>query len=260
MKTILAIAGLDPSGGAGIHADIKTIEAHGYHSASIITAVTFQNTCKIYGLSPIPAGILERTLSAVFDDLNIAGVKIGLIVTKECAEVIRRKIKDLDAPKVLDPVFESTTGFKMSKKEIYETLISECTVITPNIQEASLISGINVKNVEDAIEASEIIAKNYGCSVVITGGHLNGSDVIYDARKNRKIVLQGKILVKGELHGTGCIYSSSLTCNLAEGLELIEACKCAKEYLEKLLKNPISVGKCLKILRPSFYGVKNLDL
>ncbi len=244
MKSVLTIAGLDPSGGAGILADVKTIRALGFFPSAVVTVVTFQNTCKIEGMKEIDPESIERQISAVVNDLNPIGIKIGLVCSKESAKTIAKLIENVDVPKVVDPVIRSTVGFEFSSEVVYSILAEACDVITPNADEASRLSGIHVKDLKSAEIAAKIIAEDFGCDVVITGGSLGGKDIVFDS--GRVFVIEGDIL-EFEVHGTGCVYSSALTCYLSSGLELYEACKKAREFVYKAVLNSVEVGKCLKV-------------
>ena len=246
MRSILTIAGLDPSGGAGILADVKTIRILNFFPSSAVTAITYQNTCAVYGIHEVEPECLERQILAVIEDLKLAGVKVGLVCSVNLASVIAKLIKDLDVPKVVDPVIKATTGFKFSGKEVYSILAKVCDVITPNADEASKLSEMEVKDVESAKEAAKAIADRFGCSVVVTGGSLGGKDVVFDVDTGRLFVIEGKI-INMEIHGTGCVYSSALTCYLAKGLSLHEACNRAREFVYKSVMNSVEVGRCLRV-------------
>ena len=243
MKSVLTIAGLDPSGGAGILADIKTIRALGFFPSAVVTTITFQNTCEVRGIREIDC--IEEQMLPVLKDLSLAGIKIGLVCSKDSAKKIAKSIENVDVPKVVDPVMKATVGFEFSSKDVYSILAEACDVITPNAEEAALLSGIEVKDVKSAKIAAKTIAKDFGCSVVITGGSLSGKDVIFDSEKI--YVVEGDVL-KFEVHGTGCVYSTALTCYLAKGFSLYEACKRAREFVHRAVLNSVEVGRCLKVL------------
>ncbi len=245
MKSVLAIAGLDPSGGAGILADVKTIRALGFFPSSVVTVITFQNTCRVNGIREIEAECIERQISAVLDDLKLAGIKVGLVCSKRSAKAIAKLIKDLKIPKVVDPVIKATVGFEFSGEDVYSILAEVCDVITPNADEASKLSGILVRDVKSAERPARSIADMFGCSVVITGGSLGGMDIVFDS--GRVFVIEGEI-VRSEIHGTGCVYSSAITCYLAKGLSLREACRRAREFVYKAILNSAEVGRCLKVV------------
>ncbi len=247
MRSVLAIAGLDPSGGAGILADVKTIKALGFFPSSAVTVITYQNTCGVYGIYEVKPVCLERQISAVLDDLNLAGIKIGLVCSTNLANVIAKLIKGVEIPKVVDPVIRATTGFKFSGKEVYSILAEACDIITPNADEASKLSEMEVKDTKSAEEAAKVIADRFGCSVVVTGGSLGGKDVIFDIDTEKTYVVEGKI-INIEIHGTGCVYSSALACYLAKGLSLHEACKKARKFVHKAVINSVRIGRCLEVV------------
>jgi hydroxymethylpyrimidine/phosphomethylpyrimidine kinase len=246
MKSILAIAGFDTCGGAGIHADIKTIRDLGFHPSSAITVVTFQNTCGIDGIYEIKPKVVEKQILAVLDDLDLAGIKIGLVCSVDVAEVISKLIADLEVPKVVDPVIKATTGFDFAGVEVYSIIAKACDILTPNAYEASLLSGVEVKTLDDAKKSAEIIAERFDCSVVITGGSLGGKDVVFDGEIH---IVEGELIDK-EVHGTGCVYSSALTCYLAKGYDLTEACKMARDFVYNAVKNAKAIGRCLEVVDP----------
>ncbi len=242
MKSVLTIAGLDPSGGAGILADVRTIRALGFHPSSVVTVITFQNTCEIFGVEEVDADSIRNQISAVLNDLDLAGIKIGLVRSEESARAIADSISDLDVPKVLDPVLKATVGFEFSNVRVYEILAEICDVLTPNAYEASAMSGIEVRDLDSALKACRIIRKKFGCDVVVTGGSLGGKDVIHDGT----VVEHGTI--RGEVHGTGCVYSTALTCYLAKGFELREACRRARDFVHNAVLNSVEVGRCLRVV------------
>ncbi len=242
MKSVLTIAGLDPSGGAGILADVRTIRALGFHPSSVVTVITFQNTCEIFGVEVVDADSIRRQISAVLNDLDLAGIKIGLVCSEESARAIADSISDLEVPKVLDPVLKATVGFEFSNVRVYEVLAEICDVVTPNAYEASAMSGIEVGDLDSALKACRIIRNKFGCNVVVTGGSLGGRDLIHDGT----VIEHG--MIRGEVHGTGCVYSTALTCYLAKGLELREACKRAREFVHKAVLNSVEVGRCLRVV------------
>lgn len=248
-RSVLTIAGFDTCGGAGIHADIKTIEALGFHASSVITAITFQNTCRISGLMPVPPDVVERQISAILEDLDVAGIKIGMVCNMEIARVIAENIKKIDIPKILDPVITASVGFELGSREVYEVVARVCSVITPNVEEAMQFAGMKIDGVESAIQAAKKIADRFGCSVVITGGGLGGKDIVYDIQQNDHFIIEGE-LIKAEVHGTGCVYSSALTCYLAKGYSLSDSCQMAREFVFKAVKKAKTIGKCLPVVSP----------
>ncbi len=245
MKSILIIAGLDPSGGAGIHADILTVRSLGFHPSTVITTITYQNTCRIYDLHELDSDVVANQLKSVLEDLNIAGIKIGLICSYKNAEEISGFIKDLSVPKVLDPILKSSSGFDFLNTEVYEVLAEVCDVMTPNVYEAEKLSNLRIKSVEDAKICAKKLAEMFNCSVVITGGSLNGIDVIYDGQTLYELKSE---LLDIDVHGTGCVYSSALTCFLAMGFSLFDSCKMARDFVLKAVGNSKRIGRCLRIV------------
>lgn len=247
MKSILVVAGLDPSGGAGILADVKTVRALGFFPSSAVTVVTYQNTCGVYGLRELEPECVAKQISAVLEDLKVAGVKVGLVCSVESASTIAELIDGLEVPKVVDPVMRATVGFEFSGVDVYRRLAEVCDVITPNAEEASLLSGLPVEDVRSAEKAAEIIANDFGCSVIVTGGSLKGKDVVFDSDSNETFLVGGEVS-EFEVHGTGCVYSTALTCYLTIGFDLKEACEKARDFVRKAAFESLKVGRCMRVV------------
>lgn len=245
MRSILTIAGFDTSGGAGLHADIKTAKKLNFHVCSVITAITFQNTCKISDLQILSESALEKQLEAVEEDVKFSAIKIGMVPEIITARVIHKFLRDKDIPKVLDPVLKSSTGFKIGDSKAYRILMDEIDVITPNVSEAQEMSGVYIKDFNSAKKAAMKISD--GFSVVITGS--GDADVVYDAEKMEFYKIGKRINAK-EVHGTGCVYSTALACYLADGFDLILACKKARRFVLRAAKKAVKVGKCLPVANP----------
>jgi hydroxymethylpyrimidine/phosphomethylpyrimidine kinase len=241
-RTILTVSGLDPCGGAGLHADVKTAKALGFHSISVITALTVQNTCKVFEVQPVNPEIISNQLKALLEDTVIGGVKIGLIPNLEVANVVKKYLKRVEAVKVLDPVLSATAGGKIGDKEGYKLLARGVDVITPNLREAKEITGLQA---EPEKLAKEIYEK-FGCSVVITGGEMGGKDLIYDGRV---FSVEAEFSLV-EIHGTGCVYSTALTCYLAKGNTLEDASRLARLFLLESVKRALRIGKCHPVVNP----------
>ncbi|MFP3908315.1 MAG: hydroxymethylpyrimidine/phosphomethylpyrimidine kinase [Halobacteriota archaeon] len=245
MQSILSIAGLDTSCGAGICADVKTAKALSFHACTAITAITFQNTCEVQGMEPVDKKVLTEQLDAITGDIPISAIKIGLVPDKETAEIIGRTLKKLNVPTVLDPVIRSTTGFDIGSLEGYRLLIPSCSVITPNAHEMRQLTGITVSSVETAKEAAASLPE--GISVVITG--INGRDLIFDPF-NGNFHIIGKELEMGKVHGTGCVYSTSLACHLVSRSDLFTACKKSRRLTIAAARRANTIGKCLPVVNP----------
>ena len=248
MKTVLTIAGSDCSGGAGIQADIKTITAHKLYAMSAITALTAQNTTGVYGIMEVTPDFLENQLECIFSDIYPDAVKIGMVSSSELIETIVSKLrKEKVNHIVVDPVMVSTSGSKLLAEEAAATLIEKlipmATIITPNIPEAEVLSGMRITKVEDMVTAAEKIAKNYKGAILIKGGHsLNdANDLLYQDGKVEWFY--GERIDNSNTHGTGCTLSSAIACNLAMGNSLSESVSNAKKYISGALKANLNLGE-----------------
>lgn len=246
-RTALTIAGSDCSGGAGIQADIKTMQAHGVYAMSAITALTAQNTTGVTGIHEVPAEFVAQQIDMVFSDIRPDAVKIGMISSGETVEAIADRLKYWKAENiVVDPVAVATSGADLSSISAYEKvkdlLFPIATLVTPNIPEAELITGIKISDSEDMEQVAEIIYKKYGCAVLIKGGHSinDANDYLYNGVgrwfKNSRIDTDNT-------HGTGCTLSSAIASNLAKGMELDTAVKEAKSYIKCCLESGLNLGK-----------------
>ena len=241
--TALTIAGSDSSGGAGIQADLKTFSALGVFGMSAITAVTAQNTLGVRAIQSIDAQMLKAQIEAVFDDIKIDAVKIGMLHSPEIVEVVAGCI-DKYSPKyvILDPVMVASSGDSLIENEtvnkIKQLLYSRSSLLTPNLSEAEILSGIKIKTGEEMIRAGEIIL-NEGCNgVLIKGGHLNGNqktDILLMKGKEA-IPVEDKYIECKNTHGTGCTLSSAIAAYLSLGLTIENAVKEAKIYVTKAIE------------------------
>lgn len=248
MKTALTIAGSDSSGGAGIQADIKTMTAYGVYAMSAITALTAQNTTGVEGVIEVTPEFLGQQMDCIFTDIYPDAVKIGMVSSAGLIKTISEKLKFYDAKNiVVDPVMVSTSGSRLLHDDAVETLknclFSLATVLTPNIPEASVLSGIKIANDADIIKAAEIISGEYGCAVLLKGGHgvNDANDLLYRNRKYRWF--KGERINNYNTHGTGCTLSSAIACGLAKGMDLEISIQSAKEYISGALKAMLDRGK-----------------
>ncbi len=241
MKTVLTISALDPSGGAGANADIKTAKALSFHPCSIITALTVQNSRNLFSVHPAPPEIIKEQFFALLEDFEFSAVKIGVIPNSEVATAVLDCIKKLECPKVLDPVLFASVGGKLGEKSAYELLMPEVSVITPNYSEAKVFG-----SKENPEELALELFKKYGCSVVITGGELKGRDIVCDKGKIYSVEAE---LLTGSFHGTGCVYSSALACYLATG-DLEFAVRKARIFVLESVKRGFRVGKGWLFVNP----------
>lgn len=253
MKNVLTIAGSDSCGGAGVQADLKTFSANGVYGMSVITAVTAQNTQGVFAVQDLDESIIKAQIDAIFTDIKVSAVKIGMVSKISTIEAISEKLKQYKPnPVVLDPVMISKSGFSLlkpeSKTSLIKNLIPLATIITPNIPEAEEILkeiSSDIKNI-DTVEQMELAAKEIyklGCSnVLLKGGHLenDATDVLYDG-KNITYFRSNRINTKNT-HGTGCTLSSAIASQLALGLNVAEAVKKAKEYITVAIEHSLDIG------------------
>ena len=253
MNTCLSIAGSDPSGGAGIQADLKTFAAMSVYGMSVITALTAQNTTGVQGIYPVPAEFLQMQLDSVFSDIPPDAVKIGMIPDAEGIEVIAHVLKKYGAANVvLDPVMISTSGSVLitdeAKDALCEKVIDLAKLITPNIPEAEALTGIEIKTTDDMMHAASMLNKKYSCSVLVKGGHLKGNndapcvDVLLENKKE-PVVLSEERIDNPNTHGTGCTLSSAIAAGLANEKDLDLAVREAKEYVTGAIAAGLDIGK-----------------
>lgn len=248
MKTALTIAGSDSSGGAGIQADIKTMIANGVYAMSAITALTAQNTTGVTGIMDVTPGFLGEQLDNIFTDIRPDAVKIGMVSSEALIEKISEKLREYKAENiVVDPVMVATSGSKLINDEaikaLKEKLLPMACVVTPNIPEAEVLSGMEVKTEEDMIAAARRISKTYHCAVLCKGGHkLNdANDLLY--RGDTYKWFYGKRIDNPNTHGTGCTLSSAIAANLAKGFDLDTSVERAKAYISGALSAMLDLGK-----------------
>lgn len=248
MKTVLTIAGSDCSGGAGIQADIKTITAHGLYAMSAITALTAQNTTGVYGISPVTPDFLTNQLDCIFTDIYPDAVKIGMVADKELISAIASSLKKHKPQNiVLDPVMVSTSGSRLMAEDASDYLVKNlmplADIITPNLMEAEVLSGIAITDKEDAVKAAEIIAEGFDGTVLIKGGHSTdgADDLIYS--NGKAVWIDGEHINNPNTHGTGCTLSSAIASNLANGLDTVEAIKTAKQYITGAIAAELNLGR-----------------
>ncbi len=246
---VLSIAGYDPSSGAGITADIKTIAAYGCYGLTCITALTVQSTLGVRRVVPVSGKIITATLKELAGDCDIDAVKIGMLGSAEAAKAVAAflKVRRFNAV-VLDPVLISSSGARLLTREgvqIMKTqLLKLASVITPNIDEAAALSGIRI-HTTDHMHAAALRLHQMGVpNVVITGGHLNPpADFLSMDSGEHTNLFTGKKISTSSTHGTGCAFSTALACNLAQGHDLASATKSAKEYVRAALKSAPKIGK-----------------
>ena len=248
MKTALTIAGSDCSGGAGIQADLKTMTMNGVYAMSAITAMTAQNTTGVFAIQESTPEFLKQQIDAVFDDIFPDAVKIGMVASAELIEVIAEGLKRHRAKNVvIDPVMVATSGSALMKNNALETLIHKllplATLVTPNIPEAQVLSGMTIHSKEDMIAAAKNIGESCRCAVLLKGGHSinDANDLLYE--NGITVWFEGKRIDNPNTHGTGCTLSSAIAANLAKGFSLEESVRRAKDYISGALSAMLDLGK-----------------
>ncbi|TGE31703.1 bifunctional hydroxymethylpyrimidine kinase/phosphomethylpyrimidine kinase [Desulfosporosinus sp. Sb-LF] len=248
MKKVLTIAGSDCSGGAGIQADLKTFSAHGVYGMSVITAVTAQNTQGVFAVQDISRDVIAKQIEAIFEDIEVDGVKIGMVSQVQTIEVISEQLRRYKPQTiVVDPVMVSKSGYHLLNPEAESTLIKEllplAMIVTPNIPEAEVMTKMSINTLKQMEEASKAIYQMGAKNVLLKGGHLedDSTDILYDGREF-SYFSTSRIATKNT-HGTGCTLSSALTANLALGYHLNEAVSRAKEYITTAIQHSLAIGK-----------------
>ena len=248
MKKVLSIAGSDCSGGAGIQADLKTFSAHGVFGMSVIVSVVAENTSRVIDIQDITPDMIKKQIDAVFEDIEVDAVKIGMLSTPECMNAVADKLLEYHpANVVIDPVMYAKNGCPLMNPTAVDTLIKVilplADVLTPNIPEAEKIADMQITSVADMEMAAKKICA-MGCkSIVVKGGHASGSalDVLFDGKDFYHFETP-RIATKNT-HGTGCTFSSAIASQLANGLSVKEAVQRAKTYVTTAIEHSLDIGK-----------------
>ncbi|MGA2515699.1 MAG: bifunctional hydroxymethylpyrimidine kinase/phosphomethylpyrimidine kinase [Thermodesulfobacteriota bacterium] len=248
MKRILTIAGSDSGGGAGIQADLKTISLLGGYGMSVITAVTAQNTLGIQGIHEIPARFVGAQIDSVLSDIGADAIKTGMLVNGEIIDVVSKKIKQYKVKKVVvDPVMVSKGGTLLLRRDAQDALIQKLIplawLITPNLMEASALTGLRVDSLEGMKGAARLIHRMGAKHVVVKGGHLKGMpvDLLYDGKKFTEA--KGPRIESKNTHGTGCTFASALATLVAKGDRVDEAVTKAKTFITMAIQSGLTLGK-----------------
>jgi len=248
MKTALTIAGSDPSGGAGIQADIKTMLSNGVYAMSAVTALTAQNTTGVIAIQNAAPEFVGQELDSVFTDIFPDAVKVGMVSDREIIRVIAERLRYYRAERiVVDPVMVATSGARLISEDAVESLKRElfplADLLTPNIPEAEALTGLPIKTAGDMVMAAERIAESYSCTVLLKGGHLvnDANDLLYRQGNTRWFC--GKRIPNPNTHGTGCTLSSAIAANLAKGYGMEESVERAKDYISGALAAMLDIGK-----------------
>ena len=245
----LTIAGSDSGGGAGIQADLKTFAALGVHGTCAITCITAQNPKQVVAIQPCSPKIIEQQITGVFDELAPAALKTGMLYSRQIiAAAIRALKRQPHRPLVVDPVMVSTSGRRLLAPSalnlLQNGLLPLATLVTPNLQEAQVLSGSRIQSLDDMKRAAQEIRIRFGCAVLVKGGHLRNEsaaiDVFFDGKS--LVVLKGTRVRGIRTHGTGCTLSAAITAHLARGNGLLPAIRLAKKFVTRTIAASRRVG------------------
>lgn len=247
MKTALTIAGSDSCGGAGIQADLKTMTVNGVYAMSAVTALTAQNTLGVTGIMESTPEFLGQQLDAVFSDIFPDAVKIGMVSSSALIAVIADRLRRYGARHVVvDPVMVATSGSRLLRSDaltaLEELLLPLAEVVTPNVPEAELLSGMEIRTSADMVCAAEKIGARCGAAVLLKGGHAlnDANDYLWQNGEGRWY--EGRRIDNPNTHGTGCTLSSAIAANLAKGYSLSESVERAKRYISGALAAQLNLG------------------
>lgn len=250
---VLTIAGSDSGGGAGIQADLKTFSACGCYGMSVITAITAQNTVGVTDIHPIPPSTISKQLEAVFSDIGVDSVKIGMLHSTAVIEAVASALKKYPCPHIVaDPVMVATSGDRLIEEDAVNSLIQILlplsTLITPNIPEAEILLGEKITTADDLPAVANKLATRFSTSVLAKGGHLPEdllTDVLWDNTENKQLVITNTRQNTPNTHGTGCTLSSAVASFLAQENSIQESVKLGEEYLHKAIISgaEFSLGK-----------------
>ena len=248
MKTALTIAGSDCSGGAGIQADLKTMTMNGVYAMSAVTALTAQNTTGVAGIVEVEPDFLKQQIDMIFEDIPPDAVKIGMVPNSALMETITQCLRRHQAKNiVVDPVMVATVGSSLMRTEAVDTLKDKllplAALVTPNIPEAEVLSGMAIADKRGMIAAAKFIGERYGCAVLLKGGHRinDANDLLF--ADDRMQWFQGKRIDNPNTHGTGCTLSSAIASNLAKGYDLPTSIQRAKDYVSGALAAMLDLGR-----------------
>jgi hydroxymethylpyrimidine kinase / phosphomethylpyrimidine kinase / thiamine-phosphate diphosphorylase len=264
MKRILTIAGSDSGGGAGIQADLKAITLLGGYGMSVLTALTAQNTTGVQAIHEIPASFVEAQIDSVLSDIGVDAIKTGMLMNGEIVEVVSKKIRQYGVQKVVvDPVMVSKSGAPLLRKDAQDALIKKLIplawVVTPNLMEASALTGLKVNSLEGMKKATYRIYKLGAKHVVVKGGHLKGMaiDLLYDGKKF--VEMERPRIETKNTHGTGCTFASAIATFLARGDTVLEAARKAKTFITMAIQFSLSLGKGYGPTNPSAYVLREME-
>jgi hydroxymethylpyrimidine/phosphomethylpyrimidine kinase len=264
MKRILTIAGSDSGGGAGIQADLKVITLLGGYGMSVLTALTAQNTLGVQAIYEVPPPFVEKQIHSVLSDIGADAIKTGMLANPGIVEVVARKIRQYRIKKlVVDPVMVAKSGDSLLRKDAQDALIERLLplsmVVTPNLMEASVLTGWKVRSIEEMKKAARRICEMGSKHVVVKGGHLRGRaiDVLYDGERYEEI--EGPRIETKNTHGTGCTFASAIATFLARGDRVSEAVKKAKVFITLAIQSGLALGKGVGPTNPSAYVLREME-
>jgi hydroxymethylpyrimidine/phosphomethylpyrimidine kinase len=249
MRAVLTIAGSDSSAGAGIQADLKTFAAHGLYGTSAITAITAQNTQGVVAMSALAADLVTLQIEAIVGDIELHATKIGMLATSAIVEAVAAAITGLELPNVVvDPVIMATSGARLLDDEgvgaLCTELLPRARVVTPNVPEAEMLSGLSIQSLDDMRRAAQTIHERVRTAVIVKGGHRSGEelvDLLFDGVAFTEI--RTPRVRAASRHGTGCTHASAVASQLAMGQSLAEAARLAQAYVAGAIRDGMHVGK-----------------
>ena len=238
---VVTVAGSDSGGGAGIQADLKTFGALGLHGTSVITCITAQNPERVVAVEPCSRSIIKHQLHTVFEGLHPSAAKTGMLYSAEIIREVARFFRRQCVPLVVDPVMVATSGSRLLKQTSTAVLCKElfrlATLITPNVQEAEVLTGQRLSSPQELRQAARALHRRFGCAALVKGGHLRGLkeavDIFYDG--TNELLLTAPFIRGVSTHGTGCTYSAAIAGFLARGLTLEASVQCAKEFITRAI-------------------------
>ncbi|GGM76849.1 hydroxymethylpyrimidine/phosphomethylpyrimidine kinase [Thermogymnomonas acidicola] len=245
----LTVAGSDSGGGAGIQADLKTFTAFRAFGMSVIVALTAQNSCRVVSIHPVPVKFIEDQMDAVLTDIGTDAAKTGMLFSSEIIWSVAGKFREYGVRNiVVDPVMVSKSGARLLQESavnsLKSNLLPQCTLVTPNVPEAEVISGIRINGEEDMVRAGEKIRDEFGCSVLMKGGHTNLQEVPDILVASKVSRFTGTRIETRNTHGTGDTLSSAICACLAMGKSLEQSVRIAKSYLQKAIEASFPMGQC----------------
>ena len=257
----LTIAGSDSGGGAGIQADLKTFAALGVHGTSAITCLTAQNPRRVLAVEACTPKMLRQQIEAVFGELPPAAVKTGMLYTAANIKIVAKFFRGRNRPLIVDPLMVSTSGSRLLQPDAERLLVKDllplATLITPNLDEAGVLTGAQIDSPEAMRTAARSLHARFGCAVLVKGGHLKGTreaaDIFFDGRT--ELLLTAPFVRGIQTHGTGCTYSAAICAGIARGETLPQALKSAKQFVTSVIRNSYRIGKHFGLGQTTKYDI-----